>query len=82
MKTIKDLKEDPLFKQAEKAPVKVTGDDGNAFILMTENDFEDLKNEIESFKRRLASGSSVIQGKNTPFDPKSKRAKRLNKKAK
>lgn len=68
------------MEAAISEPVRITRRDGESFILMSENIYEDFRNEIQSLQRRLLGMSEIIDGKTTPLDRSEDRTKRFKKK--
>jgi len=61
-------------------PVRINRRDGQSFILMSEQIYEDFRNEIQSLQRRLLGMSEIIDGKTTPVKRGENRAARFKKK--
>jgi len=53
--------------------------DGKSFILMSEQIYDDFRNEIQSLQRRLLGMSEIIDGKTTTLERKEDRLKRFKK---
>ncbi len=60
-------------------PVRINRRDGESFILMSEQIYDDLRNEIQSLQRRLLGMSEIIDGKTTTLERKEDRLKRFKK---
>ena len=52
---------------AAKEPIRIQRREGSSFILLAENEYQNLKNEIMSLQRRLLGMSEVIDGKIKEF---------------
>ena len=48
-------------------PVRINRRDGQSFILMSEQIYEDFRNEIQSLQRRLLGTNEILDGKTKPF---------------
>jgi PHD/YefM family antitoxin component YafN of YafNO toxin-antitoxin module len=48
-------------------PIRISRRDGQSFILMSEQIYEDFRNEIQSLQRRLLGMSEIIEGKTVPL---------------
>lgn len=48
-------------------PVRISRRDGQSFILMSEQIYEDFRSEIQSLQRRLLGMSEMIDGKTKPL---------------
>lgn len=64
---------------AVSEPVRINRRDGQSFILMSEQVFDDFRNEIQSLQRRLLGMSEIIDGKTQPFIKGEDRTKRFKK---
>ena len=64
---------------AASEPVRIQRRSGENYILMHENIYADLQNEISSLQRRLLGMSEVIDGKAKEFKGKEDRLKRFKK---
>ena len=60
-------------------PVRINRRDGQSFILMSEQVYEDFRNEIQSLQRRLIGMSEIVDGKAQPFVKGEDRTKRFKK---
>ena len=60
-------------------PVRINRRDGESFILMSEQIYDDFRNEIQSLQRRLLGMSEIIDGKTTNLERKEDRLKRFKK---
>lgn len=65
---------------AVSEPVRINRRDGQSFILMSEQIYEDFRNEIQSLQRRLLGMSEIIDGKATPVKRGEDRTARFKKK--
>lgn len=61
-------------------PVRINRRDGQSFVLMSEDVYEQLRNEIQSLQRRLLAMNEVIQDKTTPLNRGEDRLDRFKKK--
>lgn len=67
---------------AEKEPIRIQRRSGESFILIAENQYSDMQNEILALQRRLLGMSQAIEGQGKEYKPGSaSRAKRFSKKA-
>jgi PHD/YefM family antitoxin component YafN of YafNO toxin-antitoxin module len=48
-------------------PVRINRRDGQSFILMSEQIYDDFRNEIQSLQRRLLGISEIVEGKTKSF---------------
>jgi PHD/YefM family antitoxin component YafN of YafNO toxin-antitoxin module len=71
---LKDYMEAALIE-----PVRINRRDGESFILMSEQTYDDFRNEIQSLQRRLLGMSEIIDGKTTALERKEDRLKRFKK---
>ncbi|MBS1983116.1 MAG: type II toxin-antitoxin system Phd/YefM family antitoxin [Bdellovibrionales bacterium] len=62
---------------AASEPVRINRRDGQSFILMSEQVYDEFRNEIQSLQRRLLGMSEIIDAKTKPFVRKENRAKRF-----
>jgi PHD/YefM family antitoxin component YafN of YafNO toxin-antitoxin module len=60
-------------------PVRINRRDGESFILMSEQIYDDFRNEIQSLQRRLLAMSDVVDGKTKPYDRNEDRLARFKK---
>jgi len=60
-------------------PVRINRRDGQSFILMSEQIYEDFRNEIQSLQRRLLGMSEIVDGKTKPFVKNENRTSRFKK---
>ncbi len=51
--------------------------DGESFILMSKQTYDDFRNEIQSLQRQLLGMSEIIDGKTTTLERKEDRLKRF-----
>ncbi len=58
-------------------PVRINRRDGQNFILMSEQVFDEFKNEIQSLQRRLLGMHEIIDGKAKPVVRKENRTARF-----
>lgn len=65
---------------AVSEPVRINRRDGQSFVLMSEQIYEDFRNEIQSLQRRLLSMNEIIDGKTTEYDPNEDRLARFKQK--
>lgn len=61
-------------------PVRISRRDGQSFILMSEQIYEDFRNEINSLQRRLLGMGEILDGKAVPVKRKEDRLARFKKK--
>ena len=61
-------------------PVRINRRDGQSFVLMSEDVYEQFRNEIQSLQRRLLAMDEVIQDKTTPLNRGEDRLDRFKKK--
>lgn len=61
-------------------PVRINRRDGQSFILMSEQIYEDFRNEIQSLQRRLLGMSEVVDGKTKSVKRGEDRTARFKKK--
>lgn len=67
---------------AAKEPIRIHRRTGETFILLGEDRYAEMQNEILSLQRRLLGMSEVAEGKGLEYKPGSgSRAKRFRKKA-
>ncbi len=62
---------------AASEPVRINRRDGQSFILMSEQVYDQFRNEIQSLQRRLLGMSEIIDGKTKPFARNENRSKRF-----
>jgi PHD/YefM family antitoxin component YafN of YafNO toxin-antitoxin module len=55
------------MEAAVSEPVRINRRDGQSFILMSEQVFDDFRNEIQSLQRRLLGMNEIVDGKATPL---------------
>ena len=55
--------------QAEKEPVRIQRRSGQSFVLMNENLYAGMQNELVSLQRRLLGMSEVLDGKTKEYRP-------------
>ena len=67
------------MEAAISEPVRINRRDGESFILMSEQIYDDFRNEIQSLQRRLLGMSEIIEGKTTTLERKEDRLKRFKK---
>ena len=60
-------------------PVRINRRDGQSFILMSEQIYEEFRNEIQSLQRRLLGMSEIVDGKTKPLARKADRTARFRK---
>ena len=61
-------------------PVRINRRDGQSFILMSEDIYDDLRSEIQSLQRRLIGMSEIVDGKTKPLARGEDRTARFKKK--
>jgi PHD/YefM family antitoxin component YafN of YafNO toxin-antitoxin module len=64
---------------ASNEPIRIQRRSGDSFILMNENQYAELQNEIASLQRRLLGLSEVLDGRVTEYKGKEDRLKRFKK---
>ncbi len=55
------------MEAAVSEPVRINRRDGQSFVLMSEQVFDDFRNEIQSLQRRLLGMSEIVDGKAKPL---------------
>jgi PHD/YefM family antitoxin component YafN of YafNO toxin-antitoxin module len=60
-------------------PVRINRRDGQSFILMSEEVYDEFRNEIQSLQRRLLGMSEIIDGKTKPLTKGEDRTARFKK---
>ena len=61
-------------------PVRINRRDGQSFILMSEQVYDEFRDEIQSLQRRLLGMSEVVDGKTKPFSRGEDRTERFKRK--
>ena len=64
---------------AVSEPVRISRRDGQSFILMSEQVYEEFRNEIQSLQRRLLGMSEIVDGKTKPIKRNEDRTARFKK---
>jgi len=64
---------------ATEEPIRIQRRSGESFILMNEEKFAELQNEISSLQRRLLAMNDITSGKTTEYKGKEDRLKRFKK---
>lgn len=64
---------------ASNEPIRIQRRSGENFILMNENKYAELQNEITSLQRRLLGLNEVLDGKVVEYKGKESRLKRFKK---
>jgi PHD/YefM family antitoxin component YafN of YafNO toxin-antitoxin module len=64
---------------AKTEPVRIQRRSGENYILMNEEVFQNIQNEISSLQRRLLGMSEIVDGKTTEYTGKEARLKRFKK---
>lgn len=64
---------------ASTEPIRIQRRSGENYILINEDDFAKMQNEISSLQRRLLSMSDIIDGKTSEYSNKENRLKRFTK---
>ena len=62
---------------AVSEPVRINRRDGQSFVLMSEQIYEEFRAEIQSLQRRLLGMSEIIDGQTKPFVRGEDRTKRF-----
>lgn len=65
------------MEAAISEPVRINRRDGESFILMSEQIYDDFRDEIQSLQRRLLGVSEIIDGKTTEYTRKEDRLTRF-----
>ena len=66
--------------RAKKTPIRILRRDGDSFVLLNEQRYEELIQEITSLQRRLLSANQTLDGKVEDFEvSKEKRLARFRK---
>lgn len=68
------------MEAALSEPVRINRRDGESFILMSEQIYDDFRNEIQSLQRRILAMNELVDGKTTPLDRGEDRLERFKKK--
>jgi PHD/YefM family antitoxin component YafN of YafNO toxin-antitoxin module len=58
-------------------PIRINRRDGQSFILMSEQNYDDIRNELQSLQRRLLGMNEIIDGKTKPINRKEDRTARF-----
>ncbi len=69
-----------FMEAALSEPVRINRRDGESFILMSEQIYDDFRNEIQSLQRRLIAMNEVMDGKTTTLRRGEDRLERFKKK--
>lgn len=64
---------------AVSEPVRINRRDGQSFVLMSEQIYDDFRNEIQSLQKRLLGMSEIIDNKTKPYVRGEDRTKRFRK---
>ena len=64
---------------AESEPIRIQRRSGENYILMNENKYAELQNEISSLQRRLLAMNDIANGKVSEYTGKEDRLKRFKK---
>ena len=68
------------MEAAVSEPVRINRRDGQSFVLMSEQVFDDFRNEIQSLQRRLLGMSEIVDGKTKPLKREEDRTARFKQK--
>jgi PHD/YefM family antitoxin component YafN of YafNO toxin-antitoxin module len=68
------------MEAALNEPVRINRRDGESFILMSEQIYDDFRNEIQSLQSRLIAMNEVMDGKTKPLIRGEDRLERFKKK--
>jgi len=68
-----------FMDKAVSEPVRINRRDGQSFILMSEQIYEEFRNEIQSLQRRLLGMSEIVDGKTKPIKRNEDRTARFKK---
>lgn len=60
-------------------PVRINRRDGQSFILMSDQIYDELRNEIQSLQRRLLGMNEIVDGKTKPINSGEDRTARFKK---
>lgn len=64
---------------ATNEPIRIQRRSGENYILMSENQYADLQNEISSLQRRLLAMNDIAEGRTSEYKGKEDRLKRFKK---
>ena len=64
---------------ATSEPIRIQRRSGENFILMNEEKYSELQNEISSLQRRLLAMNEIAEGKSSEYKGKEDRLKRFKK---
>jgi PHD/YefM family antitoxin component YafN of YafNO toxin-antitoxin module len=64
---------------AANEPIRIQRRSGENYVLMNENKYAELKNEISSLQRRLLAMNDIADGRSSEYKGKEDRLKRLKK---
>lgn len=64
---------------AQSEPIRIQRRSGENYVLMNEDKFSEMQNEISSLQRRLLAMSDVVSGKTVELSSKDARLKRFKK---
>lgn len=68
------------MEAALNEPVRINRRDGESFILMSEQIYDDFRNEIQSLQSRLIAMNEMVDGKTTTLKRGEDRLERFKKK--
>ena len=64
---------------AASEPIRIQRRSGENYVLMNENKYADLQNEISSLQRRLLAMNDIADGRTSEYKGKEDRLKRFKK---
>ena len=64
---------------ATSEPIRINRRDGSSFILLSEDTFREMQQELQSLQRRLLSMSQIIDGETKPLKRNQDRLARFKK---
>lgn len=64
---------------AVSEPIRINRRDGSSFILLSENTFTEMQQELQSLQRRLLSMTQVVNGEAKPLKENEDRLARFRK---
>lgn len=67
------------MEAAVSEPVRINRRDGQSFVLMSEQIYDDFRNEIQSLQKRLLGMTEIVDKKTQPFVRGEDRTKRFQK---
>ena len=64
---------------ATNEPIRIQRRSGESYIIMNEDKFAEMQNEISSLQRRLLGMNDIVDGKSVEYSGKESRLKRFKK---